>query len=215
MRRAVCAWAPRPHAAARGSDSLWPRRCGEEQPNGAKAVAAMRSRLTSTADCLVSAAGSPASDGGYALSRACVVRDANIGHQLAGDNSIWCPKLESRTTHRLFGGQVKHPLLEPGQRLLQRPLRAGGAGGCSVQNFGHARCIKRRIEGQAREGGRSYRQRRAGAEAARGGSHSVAGAAGLVGLLVGDDRPPGEHRLPGLDYLDRQRVPTGSAAILC
>ena len=31
---------------------------------------------------------------------ACVVRDANMGHQLAGGNSSWCPELESRTTHR-------------------------------------------------------------------------------------------------------------------
>ena len=30
---------------------------------------------------------------------ACVVRDANMGHQLAGGNSSWCPELESRTTH--------------------------------------------------------------------------------------------------------------------
>ena len=29
----------------------------------------------------------------------CVVRDANMGHQLAGENSSWCPELESRTTH--------------------------------------------------------------------------------------------------------------------
>ena len=28
----------------------------------------------------------------------CVVRDANMGHQLAGGNSSWCPELESRTT---------------------------------------------------------------------------------------------------------------------
>ena len=38
----------------------------------------------------------------------CVARDANMGHQLAGDNSSWCPKLESRTTHR-------------GQLTVQRP----------------------------------------------------------------------------------------------
>ena len=30
----------------------------------------------------------------------CAVRDANMGHQLAGGNSSWCPELESRTTHR-------------------------------------------------------------------------------------------------------------------
>ena len=29
----------------------------------------------------------------------CVVRDANMGHQLAGGNSSWCPELESGTTH--------------------------------------------------------------------------------------------------------------------
>ena len=29
----------------------------------------------------------------------CVVRDANMGHQLAGGSSSWCPELESRTTH--------------------------------------------------------------------------------------------------------------------
>ena len=28
----------------------------------------------------------------------CVVRDANMGHQLAGGHSSWCPELESRTT---------------------------------------------------------------------------------------------------------------------
>ena len=28
----------------------------------------------------------------------CVVRGANMGHQLAGGNSSWCPELESRTT---------------------------------------------------------------------------------------------------------------------
>ena len=31
---------------------------------------------------------------------ACVVRDANMGHQLAGGSSSWCPELESRATHR-------------------------------------------------------------------------------------------------------------------
>ena len=35
-----------------------------------------------------------------AETKACVVRDANMGHQLAGGNSSWCPELESRTTHR-------------------------------------------------------------------------------------------------------------------
>ena len=35
--------------------------------------------------------------------QACVVPDANMGHQLAGGNSSWCPELESRTTHT--GGQ--------------------------------------------------------------------------------------------------------------
>ena len=34
-----------------------------------------------------------------ASQKACVVRDANMGHQLAGGNSIWCPELKSRTTH--------------------------------------------------------------------------------------------------------------------
>ena len=29
-----------------------------------------------------------------------VVRDANVGHQLAGGNSSWCIELESWTTHR-------------------------------------------------------------------------------------------------------------------
>ena len=28
-----------------------------------------------------------------------MVRDANVGHQLAGGNSSWCPELKSRTTH--------------------------------------------------------------------------------------------------------------------
>ena len=28
-----------------------------------------------------------------------VVRDANMGHQLAGGNRSWCPELESWTTH--------------------------------------------------------------------------------------------------------------------
>ena len=32
--------------------------------------------------------------------QACVVPDANMGHQLAGGNSSWCPELESRTTHQ-------------------------------------------------------------------------------------------------------------------
>ena len=30
----------------------------------------------------------------------CVVRDANMGHQLAGGKISWCPELESRATHR-------------------------------------------------------------------------------------------------------------------
>ena len=30
---------------------------------------------------------------------ACVVRDANTGHHLAGWNSSWCPELEVWTTH--------------------------------------------------------------------------------------------------------------------
>ena len=30
----------------------------------------------------------------------CVVQDANMGHQLAGGNSSWCPDLKCRTTHR-------------------------------------------------------------------------------------------------------------------
>ena len=33
--------------------------------------------------------------------RSCVVRDANMGRQLAGSNCSWCPELESRTTHRI------------------------------------------------------------------------------------------------------------------
>ena len=33
------------------------------------------------------------------LNHACVVRDANMGQQLAGGNSSWCPELESRTAH--------------------------------------------------------------------------------------------------------------------
>ena len=31
----------------------------------------------------------------------CVVRDANVGHQLAGGSSSWCPELQSRTTPRM------------------------------------------------------------------------------------------------------------------
>ena len=30
--------------------------------------------------------------------QACVARDANMGHRLAGGHSSWCPELESRTT---------------------------------------------------------------------------------------------------------------------
>ena len=42
---------------------------------------------------------------------ACVVRDANMGHQLAGGNSSWCPELESRTTHLdMVGGVGLHAL---------------------------------------------------------------------------------------------------------
>ena len=36
----------------------------------------------------------------HAVRRPCVARDANIGRQLVGGNSSWCPELESRTTHR-------------------------------------------------------------------------------------------------------------------
>ena len=31
---------------------------------------------------------------------ACVVRDANMGHQLAGGHSSWCLELGYRTTHQ-------------------------------------------------------------------------------------------------------------------
>ena len=43
---------------------------------------------------------------------ACVVRDANVGHQLAGGNSSWCPELESRDAPLAnSSGQIgRHPL---------------------------------------------------------------------------------------------------------
>ena len=57
---------------------------------------------------------------------ACVVRDANMGHQLARANSSCCPKLESRTTHRSgHGGRAcREPLptlsvLQPWRVVLQ------------------------------------------------------------------------------------------------
>ena len=40
----------------------------------------------------------------------CVVRDANMGHQLAGGNSSWCPELEVWTTHRLDSRRGDHAL---------------------------------------------------------------------------------------------------------
>ena len=36
----------------------------------------------------------------------CVVRDANMGHQLAGGRSSWYPELESRTTHRITRSSI-------------------------------------------------------------------------------------------------------------
>ena len=35
-----------------------------------------------------------------------VVRDSNVGHQLAGVNSIWCPELQSRTTYHTLPATV-------------------------------------------------------------------------------------------------------------
>ena len=37
----------------------------------------------------------------------CVVRDANVGHQLAGGNSNWCPELESWTTPVSWTGKIE------------------------------------------------------------------------------------------------------------
>ena len=44
----------------------------------------------------------------------CVVRDANVGHQLASGNSSWCPKLESRTTHPTAGPSCVRSQATPG-----------------------------------------------------------------------------------------------------
>ena len=56
--------------------------------------------------------------------RRCVVRDANMGHQLAGGNSSWCPELEVWTTQ---GGGRTAKIMEPtfsrliGMRAISPP----------------------------------------------------------------------------------------------
>ena len=62
----------------------------------------------------------PSRDSGRAgAARPCVVRDANMGHHSAGGHISWCPKLESRTTHRAADGHLR---LEDG-RCHHRPRR--------------------------------------------------------------------------------------------
>ena len=54
---------------------------------------------------------------------ACVVRDANMGHQLADGNRSWCPELESRTTHHLAFSEVL--ATDPNDSAAGWPARAG------------------------------------------------------------------------------------------
>ena len=73
--------------------------------------------------------------------RACVVRDANMGHRLANGHCSWCPELESRTTHRLWpwrAGRASPPRRRgsagrattpppPAACLPERPSKIGNA----------------------------------------------------------------------------------------
>ena len=56
----------------------------------------------------------------------CVVRDANMGHQIEGGHSSWCPELESRTAHRQHLPRLVPNRRREGQRApvsvpLERP----------------------------------------------------------------------------------------------
>ena len=46
---------------------------------------------------------------GWVWSKPAWSGSANMGHQLAGGNSSWCPELESRTTHRAGGVGLGRP----------------------------------------------------------------------------------------------------------
>ena len=57
---------------------------------------------------------------------ACVVQDANTGHQSAGGNSSWCPEWESRTTHPGTRPCPRTSKTSPRARLIG--LRKSGCG---------------------------------------------------------------------------------------
>ena len=96
-----------------------------------------------TSDCAADATStsiSPYRSKSSWLASACMVRDANVGHHLAGGNSSWCPELESRTTRLLhdldvpadpFGCEplpLEHPpRARLGLLLDQKPFNKPGA----------------------------------------------------------------------------------------
>ena len=89
-----------------------------------------------------------------ASAAACVVRGANRGHHLADGRSSWCPKLESRTTHRLPRRPPReHLLLEPGHLSSRFSLEAMGSRAEPSGTVRTRRCEERRSHHSARRGG--------------------------------------------------------------